>query len=1002
MDNDVVDPFKVATPDASGIVDPFKAVASPGIAKSFGFGDIGSAQTLEPLASTQAIKAAPDEAMSLAQNYTPAGLVPALAGGVMMGGANLTNKLGLTNVDPLDVSADVQNRLTYEPRTRAGQTFNDVASAPWQALSKGADLAGDVAEKPDVVNAFNMLTGGRATPDDLGTATRILGQAAPLLAGAKFGADHVDPLTPDASLYKATADASPTAPDPVTTAAKTAQTTLATDVKDTAQAITQSDQNGQQGATPAAPLQPPGGGNGTGVGGVPVSPEEAARVEALKAKPDASAPLPPQTPVDATTSVPLAGGVAEEPHGPNILLDKRIPKEVTIPDKDGNPVTIDVHDAIGLHERTEHPLMKENGMDYGPAHDIATKAENAYVEHKYNVDPDKYQQAIKDHVAGVKDAAVAEGDIHPNIDEQPYTDEGDEHLLNGPPPGTVRLYHGGEDIQPGDRRFLTSDRKYAEGYASKDGRTAAKTFYADVPEDHPEVIKAGKAFDDTGTSVRAPINHFEASPELTSQLRELKDKTTEIPQRRENDAPVLNPARMAELDQKNEAGTATPDEVKELATQQKSALTTAEVGGEHVPGLLNQVGRKQLESSGRMKPVRIKTDADDFSAINNNFGHAVGDAVLKAKAEAMRDVFGPGNAWREGGDEFGAHVDSEAEGAQKMAQVQARVKDTLLQYKDAEGNPVGEPRPVGVSYGQGRGKTPELAAKSADDALYRNKQERKDAGLRQGAKDGRNAGAVEPANEVAGRNDGGSSEAPKTERAPETDNAGPERPVEHSIANEPTNASRVGRGVEELVSKEGTSRKEVFQKAVDAAKNDPLRGQRKAQDIVDGKTHGVTQDDVADLLADRVRISNEYQAAMDNFDNAKNDIDRAGAQLHLDLLGDQLDLNEQASRIAGTEASWALSSRQMVAKNDYSLANQMRQAKIAAGKRGLSDEVVQQLKDHTKRIADLEDQLSKRATKDSSKGTPKKTPDERKQADVQKKIDKMKDQIAARLKACPV
>lgn len=54
------------------------------------------------------------------------------------------------------------------------------------------------------------------------------------------------------------------------------------------------------------------------------------------------------------------------------------------------------------------------------------------------------------------------------------------------PPGTVRVYHGGDDTtgDPNTSLWFTTGRKYAEGYATRDGRKAP-VWYVDLPEDHP-------------------------------------------------------------------------------------------------------------------------------------------------------------------------------------------------------------------------------------------------------------------------------------------------------------------------------------------------------------------------------------------------------------------------------------------------------------------------------------------------------------------------------------
>lgn len=83
-------------------------------------------------------------------------------------------------------------------------------------------------------------------------------------------------------------------------------------------------------------------------------------------------------------------------------------------------------------------------------------------------------------------------------------------------PGTVRLFHGGENLQAGDKRWLSPDQSYAEGYAKKAAGGKGEVFYVDVPENSPLLRKA---FDDSGTSSKAPYVAFEADSALTAKLR---------------------------------------------------------------------------------------------------------------------------------------------------------------------------------------------------------------------------------------------------------------------------------------------------------------------------------------------------------------------------------------------------------------------------------------------------------------------------------------------------
>ncbi len=48
----------------------------------------------------------------------------------------------------------------------------------------------------------------------------------------------------------------------------------------------------------------------------------------------------------------------------------------------------------------------------------------------------------------------------------------------------------------------------------------------------------------------------------------------------------------------------------------------------------------------------VLLDIDDFKSVNDEFGHDVGDTIIKLTAQLISDVFDMGKCYRFGGDEF--------------------------------------------------------------------------------------------------------------------------------------------------------------------------------------------------------------------------------------------------------------------------------------------------------------------------------------------------------------
>jgi hypothetical protein len=97
-----------------------------------------------------------------------------------------TNALGLTNTPAADVVGKVNDALTYQPHTEAGQNIAGAAALPFELLAKGGRFAGEHVQD---------ATGSPA----LATAIDTLIQAAPMLLGARGKGAELphDAVTPD-------------------------------------------------------------------------------------------------------------------------------------------------------------------------------------------------------------------------------------------------------------------------------------------------------------------------------------------------------------------------------------------------------------------------------------------------------------------------------------------------------------------------------------------------------------------------------------------------------------------------------------------------------------------------------------------------------------------------------------------------------------------------------------------------------------------------------------
>ncbi|AOV16224.1 hypothetical protein BJI67_03280 [Acidihalobacter aeolianus] len=155
---------------------------------------------------------------------------------------------------------------------------------------------------------------------------------------------------------------------------------------------------------------------------------------------------------------------------------------------------------------------------------------------------------------------------------------------------------------------------------------------------------------------------------------------------------------------------------------QREALTDALTGLPNRAALEQRLeaALEQAKAAGTMLAVCV-VDLDDFKPINDNYGHAIGDAVLSAFARRLSGVLRAGEyATRLGGDEF-VLILEELDGQPALDAVMSRISDAL---DTAFSLPDGVEVRIGASIGvavypfieDGR----ELL-READQALYRSK-----------------------------------------------------------------------------------------------------------------------------------------------------------------------------------------------------------------------------------------------------------------------------------------
>ena len=126
--------------------------------------------------------------------------------------------------------------------------------------------------------------------------------------------------------------------------------------------------------------------------------------------------------------------------------------------------------------------------------------------------------------------------------------------------------------------------------------------------------------------------------------------------------------------------------------------------------------------SATEKTALLFLDLDRFKDVNDTLGHSVGDALLKAVAERLRECVRKSDiVARVGGDEFVVMICT-TEPASEPASLAARIIETVRQPYDIEGHECSIGTSVGIAFSNGDVDGEALVAQ-ADLALYRSKSD---------------------------------------------------------------------------------------------------------------------------------------------------------------------------------------------------------------------------------------------------------------------------------------
>jgi diguanylate cyclase (GGDEF)-like protein len=135
-------------------------------------------------------------------------------------------------------------------------------------------------------------------------------------------------------------------------------------------------------------------------------------------------------------------------------------------------------------------------------------------------------------------------------------------------------------------------------------------------------------------------------------------------------------------------------------------------------GFVDAIDAKLADGSGSQSFALLYLDLDHFKPVNDNFGHAAGDSVLRTIARSLRDVLPAADAIaRIGGDEF-VVLTCDVTADEAVAIAERIISVITAPITLADGNSVTIGVSIGVAISPDHGSDAETLLALADAALY--------------------------------------------------------------------------------------------------------------------------------------------------------------------------------------------------------------------------------------------------------------------------------------------
>lgn len=329
--------------------------------------------------------------------------------------------------------------------------------------------------------------------------------------------------------------------------------------------------------------------------------------------------------------VPYGAGKSRD--GKTIYISRQIPRFLTIDGKE-----VDVHQLIADHEDEEQGLMKHQ-ESYQRAHQTAEKVEDHEADKQ--VPHAAYEAALKPYIEAARKHAD-KAKIPTDLDEKPYHDMGEAHLIegrSGRPAGLQTLHQPARgSLEFGDGKFRMTIGKNAD----------VSTWFHELMHMWTEVMGELSQRADTPQQIKDDYQAmltFSGYGTHDNKLRMQAEALAIANGARGRDLTPEESAKIAELNAPHE----------KLAEAHEAYMMRGEAPAEDVRGVFAKIAAWMRSVYQQMKALGVELNPE-ITAVFDRL-HATDEAIEAASKEAGTDpIFKDAAASGWGAEKFAAYA----------------------------------------------------------------------------------------------------------------------------------------------------------------------------------------------------------------------------------------------------------------------------------------------------------------------------------------------------------